>query len=103
MTQEELLELRNEIQQYEASQKRMGEYKQTYDENMANQLGYYHAHYPWLAPEILVPMVFSGQTEIIPEAAKAAARDMMEIGMTPQMMSNEYQEKYVPRMVGRVE
>jgi hypothetical protein len=103
MTQEELLELRREIQQYETSQKRISEYKQSYDENMANKLGYYHAQYPWLAPEILIPMVFSGQTEIIPEAAKAAAKEMMEIGMTPHMMSEDYQEKYTPRIRGRFE
>lgn len=102
MTREELLELRQEIEAYEASQKRINEYKQAYDENIANQLGYYHSQYPWLAPEILIPMVFTGQTEIIGETAKVAAKQMMEIGMTPHMMSDDYQEKYVPRMRGRM-
>lgn len=102
MTQEELAELRQEIEAYEASQRRINEYKEMYSETTAEQLGYFFSQYSWLAPEILVPMVLSGQTELIPETAKIAAKKMMEIGMTPHMMTEDYQEKYVPRMRGRM-
>lgn len=96
MTQDEIRELRQEIRSYEESQKRIEDYKSLYTEKDADMLGMLHAQYPWLAPEILIPMVFAGQDALIPEAAKVAAKESMRMGVTPHMMKPNYVRQNMP-------
>jgi hypothetical protein len=98
MRLEDALKIKSEVDSYKESQKRIKQYQETYDEKMADALGRAYAQYHWVHPEILVPMVLSGQEKMLPEAAKVAAKESMAGGLTPHMMQTQYQDKYVPKV-----
>lgn len=98
MNKEDLLKNKNEIDAYKESQKRIKQYQEMYDEKMAEALGRAFAQYHWVSPEILIPTVLSGQEKMLPEIAKVSAKEVMSIGLTPHMMRENYQKKYVPQV-----
>lgn len=98
MNKEELLAIRAEIDAYDASQKRIQQYQEMYDEKMAEALGRAYAQYHWVAPEILIPTVLSGQEKMLPKIAEVSAKESMSTGLTPHMMRENYQKKYVPEV-----
>jgi hypothetical protein len=97
MNQEDLIKIERLNGEYQASKKRIETYRNLYDEKMANKLGRAFADYSWVAPEILIPMVLSGQEAALPEVAKISARKSMEVGLTPHMLTDKYQKTKVPR------
>jgi hypothetical protein len=98
MNQEELLKIKRLNEEYEAQLKRIETYKGMYDEKMADKLGRAHAEYSWVAPEVLIPIVLSGQESMLPEVAKVSAKEMMATGLTPHMLTETYQRTKVPRV-----
>jgi hypothetical protein len=98
MKQEELAQIKRLNQEYEEKLKRIETYKGMYDEKMADKLGRAHAEYSWVAPEVLIPIVLSGQESMLPEVAKISAREMMATGLTPHMLTETYQRTKVPRV-----
>ena len=98
MNKEDLLKNKNEIDAYKESRKRIKQYQEMYDEKMAEALGRAFAQYHWVSPEILIPTVLSGQEKMLPEIAKVSAKETMSTGLTPHMMRENYQKKYVPQV-----
>ena len=98
MNLEDALKIRSEVDSYNESQKRVKQYQEMYDEKMAEALGRAYAQYHWVAPEILIPTVLSGQEKMLPEIAKVSAKETMSTGLTPHMMRENYQNKYVPQV-----
>jgi hypothetical protein len=98
MKLEDALKIKSEVDSYNESQKRIKQYQEMYDEKMADALGRAYAQYHWVAPEILIPMVLSGQEKMLPEVAKVSAKEAMAGGLTPHMMRPQYQDKYVPKV-----
>ena len=98
MKLEDALKIKAEVDSYNESQKRIKQYQEMYDEKMADALGRAYAQYHWVHPEILIPMVLSGQEKMLPEAAKVSAKEAMASGLTPHMMRDVYQDKYVPKV-----
>jgi hypothetical protein len=97
MNKEDLLNNKAEVDAYDESQKRIKQYQEMYDEKMAEALGKAFAQYHWVTPQILIPTVLSGQEKMLPEIAKVSAKESMSIGLTPAMMRQNYQKKYVPQ------
>lgn len=97
MTEEEIDYIDSEIKAYDAKKERINQYRALYPETVADALGRAHAMYPWVNPEVLVPLVLSGAESGLEEVAKVAAKESMQRGVTPHMAREEYIRKYVPR------
>jgi hypothetical protein len=98
MNLEDALKIRSEVDSYNESQKRVKQYQEMYDEKMAESLGRAYAQYHWVAPEILIPIVLSGQESMLREVSKISAKESMSSGLTPHMMRSQYRNKYVPEV-----
>jgi hypothetical protein len=98
MNQEDHAKIKRLNEQYQASIKRIESYKNLYDEKMADKLGRAFAEYSWVAPEVLIPIVLSGQEAALPEISKISARQSMEIGLTPHMLTDQYQKNKVHKV-----
>lgn len=98
MNQDDHAKIKRLNEQYEASIKRIESYKKLYDEKMADKLGRAFAEYSWVAPEVLIPMVLSGQESALPEISKISAKQSMEIGLTPHMLTDQYQKTKVHKV-----
>ena len=93
MNTDKALKIQAALDTHQSQMARMDTYKKMYTEVDSENLGRAFAMYPWVAPEILIPMVLSGQQDALHEVSKVAAKEQMALGFTPRMGTQSYHDK----------